>query len=103
LKDGDTFDTKKAAGERESLHRFMVAIAPHIRFSMSIHFCCFNRHKREDIVQGFKKKITLEEALTGPEFCRLLGLDYESVTANEKNIKRRISNTLFENLLAFQI
>jgi hypothetical protein len=41
LKDGDTFDTKKAAGERESLHRFMIAISPHIQFSTSIHFAAF--------------------------------------------------------------
>lgn len=84
LKDGDTFDTKKAAGERESLHRFMVAVAPHIQFSMSIHFCCFNRSKREEIVHGFKRKITIDEAMTGPEFCELLELDYQSVVAKRK-------------------
>lgn len=84
LKDGDTFDTKKAAGERESLHRFMVAIAPHIQFSMSIHFCCFNRSSRDEIVQGFKKKITADEAMTGAEFCSLIGIDYESVVLKRK-------------------
>lgn len=79
LKDGDTFDTKKATGEHESLKRFMTAIAPQIAFTISIHFCCFHRLDRADIVKGFKKKITMNEAMTGPEFCELLRLDYEAV------------------------
>jgi hypothetical protein len=73
LKDGDTFDTKKAAGEKESMQRFLTAIAPHIQFTMSIHFCCFHRLAKQEIVQGFKRKITINEAMTGPEFCELLG------------------------------
>lgn len=79
LKDGDTFDTKKAAGERESLHRFMTAIAPHIAFTISIHFCCFHRLDRSEIVRGFKRKISLTEAMTGPEFCDLLRIDYKTL------------------------
>jgi hypothetical protein len=75
LKDGDTFDTKKAAGEKESMQRFLTAIAPHIQFTMSIHFCCFHRLTKQEIVQGFKRKITINEAMTGPEFCDLLGVD----------------------------
>lgn len=91
LKDGDTFDTKKAAGEKESLTRFMVAIAPHIRYTVSIHFCCFHRTRKEEIVEGFKRKITLAEAMTGAEFCELLGIDREAILAQrvrdqEKNL-----------------
>lgn len=81
LKDGDTFDTKKAAGEKESLNRFMVAIAPHIRYTVSIHFCCFHRTRKEEIVEGFKRKITLAEAMTGVEFCELLGIDRDAILA----------------------
>ena len=58
LKDGDTFDTKKAAGERASLYSFMTAIAQNIQFRTSIHLCCFHRNTREEIVAGFKKKIS---------------------------------------------
>ncbi len=89
LKDGDTFDTKKAAGERESLHRFMIAISPHLQFSMSIHFCCFHRTTRSQIVEGFKRKITIKEAMTGPEFCDLLGIDYNSVVQRRKEHQTR--------------
>jgi hypothetical protein len=79
LKDGDAFDTKKAAGERESMHRFVNVIAPVVRFTITVHFCCFNRDDRRAIFDGFKRKITLEEAMTGREFCTLLNIDYDEI------------------------
>lgn len=79
LKDGDVFDTKKAAGERESLHRFVNVIAPMVRFTITVHFCSFNQHDPQAIVDGFKRKITLREAMTGREFCNLLGIDYDEI------------------------
>ena len=78
LKDGDAF-TKKAAGERESLHRFVNVIAPLVRFTISVHFCSFNQDSRQAIVDGFKRKITLQEAMTGREFCNLLEIDYHDI------------------------
>lgn len=89
LKDGDTFDTKKAAGERESMYKFMNAIAPHIPFQTSVHFCCFNRESRDQVVEGFKNKITAEEALTGPELCRLLEIDYEALILRRQQHQKR--------------
>jgi hypothetical protein len=86
LKDGDVFDTKKAAGERESLHRFVNVIAPVVRFTITVHFCSFNQDDRQAIVDGFKRRITLQEAVTGREFCDLLGIDYnEIVRLREEN------------------
>jgi hypothetical protein len=79
LKDGDVFDTKKAAGERESLHRFVNVIAPLVRFTITVHVCSFNQHDRQAIVDGFKRRITLQEAMTGREFCDLLGIDYNEI------------------------
>ena len=73
------FDTKKAAGERESMHRFVNVIAPVVRFTITVHFCSFNQDDRQAIVNGFKRKITLEEAMTGREFCTLLGIDYDEI------------------------
>ena len=93
LKDGDTFDTKKAAGERASLHSFMTAIAQNIQFRTSIHFCCFHRNTREEIVAGFKKKIRLDEAMTGREFCELLKVDYDAVLAKRK--EHQVDNLKF--------
>ena len=99
LKDGDTFDTKKAAGEKESMNRFLTAIAPHIQFTVSIHFCCFHRKSKQEIVQGFKKKITLEEAMTGPEFCELLGVDYDAVLTKRKEHQEENLTYFVEQLL----
>ncbi|HMR34593.1 MAG TPA: hypothetical protein PKA13_24260 [Geminicoccaceae bacterium] len=99
LKDGDTFDTKKAAGEKDSLQRFLTAVAPHIQFTMSIHFCCFHRKNRQEIVSGFKKKITLQEAMTGREFCELLGIDYDDVLIKRKEHQEENLKFFVEQLL----
>jgi len=89
LKEGDTFDTKKAAGERERLHKFMTAIAPYIQFSTSIHFCCFHRNTKAQVVDGFKRKINENEAMTSREFCDLLGIAYDAmITKRMKHQKR---------------
>jgi hypothetical protein len=99
LKDGDTFDTKKAAGERESLHRFMTAIAPHIQFSASVHFCCFHRATRAEIVKGFKRKITASEAMTGREFSSLLGIDYDAIISKRMQHQQRNFDCFVDTLL----
>ena len=99
LKDGDTFDTKKAAGERASLHRFMTAISPAIRFSKSVHFCCFHRDTRMQIVKGFKHKITDKEAMTGREFCELLGINYSSIITKRMEHQQRNFDCFMDTLL----
>lgn len=99
LKDGDTFDTKKAAGERESLYRFMTAISQNIQFTTSIHFCNFHRNTREEIVTGFKKKIRLDEAMTGREFCNLLQIDYDAVLMKRKEHQEDNLKYFVEQLL----
>jgi hypothetical protein len=43
LKDGDTFDTKKAAGEVMLLKEFENHLSRRIRFTTSIHVCSFNQ------------------------------------------------------------
>jgi hypothetical protein len=99
LKDGDTFDTKKAAGERDSLHRFMIAISPYIQFSTSIHFCCFHRETRGQIVEGFKRKISANEAMTGREFCELLGIDYDAIITRRMEHQQRNFDCFMDTLL----
>jgi hypothetical protein len=99
LKDGDTFDTKKAAGERESMHKFQTAISPHIQFSTSIHFCCFHRETKVQIVEGFKRRITENEAMTGPEFCDLLGIDYDAMIKRRMEHQKRNFDCFMDTLL----
>ena len=84
LKDGDNFDTKKAAAERRSMHDFISMNAQYVPYTMSPHICCFNQDSREAIVVGLKSKITIEEAMTGREFCELLEINYEDIIEERK-------------------
>ena len=79
LKDGDSFDTKKAAAEHQAMHLFISRNAPRLHYTVQAHFCCFNQDNRQAIIDGFKRKIAPAEALTGREFCDLLELDYDEI------------------------
>lgn len=79
LKDGDAFDTKKSAGERNSMHSFVEKNAQHLQFKVDIHVVAFNQGSRHAIYDGFKRKIPLRECMTGREFCELLEIDYDKI------------------------
>ena len=79
LKDGDAFDTKKSQGEKNSLIAFQNHISRKLPFTTSIHICCFNSTSRQDVVKGFKHKITEEEAMIGSELCELLEISYQDI------------------------
>ena len=79
LKDGHVFDTKKASAEREAMHRFIEHNAQHIPYRFRAHFCAFNQEDRQAIWDGFKRRIDLNEAMTGREFCELLEIDYDAI------------------------
>ena len=81
LKDGHVFDTKKASAEHQAMHRFIERNAQHIQYRFQAHFCAFNQEDRQVIWEGFKKKIALDEVMTGPEFCDLLEIDYDAIVA----------------------
>ena len=81
LKDGHVFDTKKASAERQAMHGFMERNAQHIQYRFQPHFCAFNKIDREAIWEGFKRRIALDEVMTGPELCELLEIDYEDIVA----------------------
>ena len=79
LKDGHVFDTKKASAERDAIHGFIEQNARHIQYTVSAHICAFNQENRAAIYEGFKRRIALEEVLTGREFCNLLEINYEEI------------------------
>src|SRR2546423_4135358 len=84
LKDGDAFDTKKSAGEVESLRKFQNDISENIPYKTLILVCSFNQTDKEKIIQGFKNKIKPDEAFTGKEFCELIGIDYQAIIDKRK-------------------
>lgn len=79
LKDGDTFDTKKAAGEKEHLLTFSKEFGSKIPFRTEIYLCSFNQNDINAIKTGLKNTFTEKEILTGKAFCDILHLDYDSI------------------------
>ena len=99
LKDGDSFDTKKAASEHASMHNFISRNAPNIPYTVHAFFCCFNQEDKEEIFRGFKERIRMEELLTGREFCGMLDIDYDEIVESRKadgkeNLKYFLSELL---------
>ena len=93
LKDGHTFDTKKARAEHSSVHAFIAKNAQYLPFVVSSHFCAFNQDDKQAILRGFKGKINIQECMTGREFCSLLELDYDEIIALRK--EHQEANLLF--------
>ncbi len=79
VKDGDTFDTKKSAGERESLHKFVTEVSPRLTFSFQVRVCGFNARDRKEIYDGLKHVFLMAELFTGRELCQLLGISFEDI------------------------
>lgn len=81
LKDGDSFDTKKAAAERMNLERFAKEFGSNIPFTTKFFICCFNQLDKEEIFKGFKGKFEMEHIMTGRELCELLNINYAEIIA----------------------
>ena len=83
LKDGHEFDTKSSEKEQQNLVDFLAANETTLHF-YNCHgkICGFNASAKEDIQIGFKRKISLDEAMTGREFCELVGIDYDQIIAH---------------------
>jgi len=79
LKDGHVFDTKKASAERQAMHGFIERNAQHIQYRFQAHFCAFNQDDKQAIWNGFKRRVALNEVMTGREFCALLEINYEAI------------------------
>lgn len=82
IKDGDTFDTKKTAGEIQSLimaKNYLVKEKGMKEEDVSIKFCSFNATSHEQIERGAKGLLPESYALTGQELCDLLELDFDKI------------------------
>jgi hypothetical protein len=79
VKDGDTFDTKKASGELASMKQFAEWLTDRTGYEVSIYFCSFNQESKDAIVRGAKGRFSLDNAMTGRELCSLLRIDYDAL------------------------
>ena len=85
LKDGDAFDTKKSAGEKNSLKQFKMHLGSMIEFRTDYKICAFNQSDKEKIISGFKNAFAIDEVWTGRDFCNELGIDYDEIINQRKN------------------
>ncbi len=79
VKDGDQFDTKKAAGEHITLKNFTNDVSQALAFSFRIYICSFNAKTKKEIYNGLKRKFSMDEVLTGQELCALFQVNYNEI------------------------
>jgi hypothetical protein len=52
--------------------------------NISIHYCSFNAVDHQQIIKGAKSLLPLNSAMTGREFCSLVGLDFDKIVEARK-------------------
>lgn len=91
LKDGDAFDTKKSAKEKENLEKFSMLFGVKIPFVTKYYICSFNPNDKEKIKLGFKGVFDLENIMTGKELCEILSINYdEIINIRKKDAKENL-------------
>lgn len=100
LKDGHEFDTKSSEKEQQNLVDFLAANETTLHF-YNCHgkICGFNANSKEEIQIGFKRKISLDEAMTGREFCGLVGIEYDQIIAHRAADRVANYNSFLSDLL----
>jgi len=100
VKDGDQFDTKKAAGEHKTLHDFTSKVSNALPFSCQVHICSFNANSKQEVYDGLKRKFELAECLTGKDLCILFGIEYTKIIKARTNQQRSNLEYFVTELLA---
>ena len=100
LKDGHEFDTKSSEKEQQYLVDFLATNEATLHY-YNCHgkICGFNANTREEIRTGFKRKISIEEAMTGREFCDLLQIDFDNILALRATDREANYNAFLEEIL----
>ena len=100
LKDGDTFDTKKASGELQSLKAASKRFAKRTGYKSTFRFCSFNQNDKNAIIAGAKKRFTPDQVMTGRELCGILKIDYDSFVGARKQEQAANLQYLLRELMA---
>jgi hypothetical protein len=100
LKEGDNFDTKKSAGERQGLEMFAGWLATVTEYRVFFALCSFHQEDHTAIVRGLKGKFARDEVMTGQELCRSLGIEHADVlrlrSSEQQRNLGRLANRLVE-------
>jgi hypothetical protein len=104
LKDGDTFDTKKAQAEINNCKKFASTLSSffireQLNYDIAIKICCFNQNDKEKIKSGFKNKLQKHEIMTGEELCQLLGISYTNIVNQRKVEQEKNLDYFIDELL----
>lgn len=99
LKDGDAFDTKKSAKEKENLEKFATIFGAKIPFTTNYFICSFNQDSKEAIKIGFKNVFDYENILTGRELCEILNIDYDEIIEIRKKDAEENLNYFIDQIL----
>jgi hypothetical protein len=102
VKDGDQFDTKKAAGERQMLGNFRTDISHSVPYITHVYLCSFNSLTKEEIYRGLKRKFQMAELITGRELCDLFRIEYESIVTHRLKDQQANLEYLAHELLAIE-
>ncbi|WP_270978177.1 restriction endonuclease [Campylobacter helveticus] len=100
LKDGETFDTKKAKAEKENLVKFSQNFGVKIPFVTDYYICCFNQSDKTKIHIGMKGVFGLENILTGRELCEILGIDFDEMISLRNQVAKENLTYFIDELLA---
>ena len=84
VKEGYVFDTKKADGELASLRNITSWLAQEFAYKTQYFLCSFNQDSKDVIVQGTKKRFSLDHVLTGRELCEKISVDYDAFRSVRK-------------------
>jgi hypothetical protein len=102
VKDGDQFDTKKAAGERQMLANFRTDISHSVPYITRVYLCSFNSLTKEEIYRGLKRKFQMAELVTGRELCDLFRIEYESMVTHRLKDQQANLEYLAHELLTIE-
>lgn len=100
VKEGYVFDTKKADGELSSLKNITSWLAQEFPYKTQYFLCSFNQEDRETIVQGTKKRFSLDHVLTGRELCTKIGIDYDALRNKRKEDQTQNRRYFLKTLIA---
>ena len=102
VKDGDQFDTKKAAGERQMLGNFRTDISHSVPYITHVYLCSFNAPTKDEIYRGLKRKFQMGELITGRELCDLFRIDYELIVGHRLKDQQANLEYVAHELLAIE-
>ncbi|NWJ96537.1 MAG: hypothetical protein HXX20_12210 [Chloroflexi bacterium] len=99
IKEGDTFDTKKSDGEKESLGFLAQHYSRILGIKVSYALSSFYVSTREQIKIGTKSRFDNEHALTGRELCSMIEVNYAEIVEARKADEKDNLNYFLDKML----